>query len=135
MMAGHPADRGSPPASRGPFSRPMSVRGIPASGRSRSIAATLAECSAVAADLKFFAIASLSADLRVVPRGGGFEVSGCVEALMTQVCVVTLEPFESLVRQEVAVDFSFPPPIGSPRARAASTSRSASTVPISSTTI
>ncbi len=102
-----PDHRAAPP--RGPFPRPLRLREVPDAGLARSLDATDAECRAIAADLGFPAVASLHADLRVAARAGGlFEVTGTLEALLTQVCVVTLEPFESRLRQDVSMRFAQP---------------------------
>ena len=109
-MAKTPEYQASP---RGPLSRPLRVRDVPEAGLLRALDATPAECLAVASDFKLPAIASLHADLRVVAQAGDrFAVTGTVEAVVTQVCVVTLDPFESALRQEVAVTFAQPPARG-----------------------
>ncbi len=107
MMAKTPGANASPP--RGPFHRPLRLREVSSNGVARAFDAAPAECEAIAADLGFPAVASLHADLRVTPRAGGqFDVTGKVEAVLTQVCVATLEPFESTVRQDVAIRFAPP---------------------------
>ncbi len=94
---------------RGPLSRPLRVRDVPEAGLLRAIDATPAECLAVAREFKLPAVAALHADLRVVAQAAGrFAVTGTVEAAVTQVCVVTLDPFESTLRQDVAVTFAQP---------------------------
>lgn len=106
-MARPPEQRLAPP--RGPLSRPLRIREVPETGLARAIDATEAECKAIAADLGLPALALLHADLRVATRPGGrFDVAGTVRAVATQVCVVTLEAFESTLSQEVAISFAQP---------------------------
>ncbi len=94
---------------RGPLSRLLRVRDVPDAGLHRAIDATPAECLAVAEDFKLPAVASVHADLRVAPQAGDrFVVTGTVEAVVTQNCVVTLDPFETTLRQDVAVTFAQP---------------------------
>ncbi len=102
-------DHHAAPLPRGPFSRPLRLREMPGAGLARTLDATAAECLAIAGDLSFPAVASLHADLRVAPRAGGIvEVTGTLEAEVTQMCVVTLEPFDSRLQQDVAVRFAQP---------------------------
>ena len=104
-----PPEQRPTPTPRGPLSRPLRIREVRDTGLARTVDATSAECQAIAADLGLPALASLRADLRVMPRAGGrFDVTGMVEAVATQVCVVTLEPFESTLKQEVAISFAQP---------------------------
>ena len=108
-MARAPAD--TPPLPRGPFSRPLRVREVSGtSGLDRHIEATAAECAGIALEFGFPAIASIKADLHIVARAGGrFQVSGTVTSVLTQICVVTLDPFESALQHGIDVGFVLPP--------------------------
>lgn len=127
-MAKIPEDR--PTASlRGPFYRPLRVREVPEKvGVDRDIEATPEECAAVASNYELPALASLKANLHIAAHGGRFDVTGFVESVLTQICVVTLEPFESTLRQDV--DISFALPTSAVRGSSAERLRAAATVDI-----
>ncbi|WP_158806944.1 DUF177 domain-containing protein, partial [Beijerinckia sp. L45] len=97
---------------RGPFYRPLRVREVPEKvGLDRRIEATADECGAIAADYELPGVASLSAALHIAAQGDRFDVTGIVESKLTQICVVTLEPFESVLRQDVEASFTLPPAV------------------------
>jgi uncharacterized metal-binding protein YceD (DUF177 family) len=102
------------PSAPGPFSRPFDIearRDYPASVR---IEANEEERRALARAFQIPAIASLRADLTVARRAAGrFDVSGSVDARVTRVCVVTLEPFETEVHEDVDEAFVAAPEAGS----------------------
>jgi uncharacterized metal-binding protein YceD (DUF177 family) len=92
-----------------PWSVPIAVAQIPETGLHRDIEAERAvrEAIAVAADLREILAASASFD--VTPKGGGrFHVAGHVRARIGQTCVVTLDPIENDIDEEV--DLIFAPP-------------------------
>ena len=92
---------------RGPFSRVVDVKSVPAHGLDLAIEATSAECVAVALDLDLPAVSSLSARLDVARRAGDrFHVEGDLYAKITQRCVVTLEDFESRIEQPIDLVFA-----------------------------
>jgi len=92
---------------RGPFSRPIDVKKVKDDALAMAIEASAAECAAVAAETDLPGVALLSATFSITRRSGGrFEVSGRVRAEITQICVVTLEPFESRIDQPVDVAFA-----------------------------
>jgi uncharacterized metal-binding protein YceD (DUF177 family) len=99
-----------PAAPRGPFSRPLRVHDVPEkTGMARRIEASPAECAAIARDAGLPAVASLVADFHIARRASGrFDVTGHLEAAVTQICVVTLEPFDSTLSQEVSIAFALP---------------------------
>ena len=101
-------DRPAPP--RGPFSRPLRVHDVPEkTGLDRRIEASPAECAAIASDACLPAVRSLVVDFHIARRAGGrFDVTGHLEAAVTQICVVTLEPFDSTLSQEVSISFALP---------------------------
>ena len=92
-----------------PFSRLVRVDALPRDGLPQTIEANAAERAALARLNDLPAIASLKADLRLTRAGrGAVRVRGEVTAEVTQACVVTLEPIEASVREEVDVRFAEP---------------------------
>ena len=91
------------------FSRPVRVDALPRDGLSQVIEANAAERAALAKLNDLPSIARLTASLRVTRAGrGAVRVRGEVAAEVTQTCVVTLEPIEAVVREEVDVRFAEP---------------------------
>lgn len=79
---------------------------IPDKGRVWERAATEAECEAVAAALAIPACKSLAARFRIVPVGAGrYRLTGRVDAVVTQTCVVEIEDFDQAVGQDVEIEF------------------------------
>jgi hypothetical protein len=90
-----------------PLSRPLAVSSVPPEGVAVEIVADAAERAALAASNETESIETFVARLRVRPLGrDAVEVTGLVEAEATRLCVVTLEPFVEVVREEVAVRFA-----------------------------
>jgi uncharacterized metal-binding protein YceD (DUF177 family) len=90
-----------------PFSRPFRVDALPAEGQSQTIEAGPEERAALAALNRLPAIASLTATFAARRGGrGGVHVTGDVHAEVTQVCVVSLEPFPATVDEPVDVRFA-----------------------------
>lgn len=78
------------------FSRPLRVDRVPPAGSIERISAEPRELVDVARRLGLPAVESLSAVYHVEPaRGHGLRVTGEVKARLGQVCVVSLEQFES----------------------------------------
>lgn len=73
-----------------------------------------AERGKLAGDLGLERLASLVADLTVRPWHDGAEITGRFQAVVEQLCSVTLDPFEQTLSGEIAVQ-AVPP--GSPNAR------------------
>jgi uncharacterized metal-binding protein YceD (DUF177 family) len=94
------------PDTVGPFSRPFDVRNLPSQGTDIHVEATGEECSALTKDFGLPAIHSLSADYKLKSSVKGVHVIGVVKARITQICVVTLEPFDSDIEEDVEVDFA-----------------------------
>lgn len=89
------------------FSRPVQLREIPPTGRHFIVETNADERQAVAQQLGLPAIAALSAKLQVMPfRKDGLAVDGTIHARLTQVCVVTAEPFENEVEAPVDIRYS-----------------------------
>lgn len=92
-----------------PFSRPFEVANAEGDPRSLTVEATEAERAALAQHMELPGIAALKAELTVSEVGRGrFEVTGEVRAKVTQTCVVTLEPFETEVREPIEIRFAPP---------------------------
>ena len=90
-----------------PFSRPFRVDALPAEGQFQTIEAGPEERAALAALNRLPAIASLTATFAARRSGrGGVHVTGDVHAEVTQVCVVSLEPFAATVDEPVDVRFA-----------------------------
>jgi uncharacterized metal-binding protein YceD (DUF177 family) len=94
------------PDTVGPFSRPFDVRNLPAQGTEMHVVATDEECTALAKDFGLPAIQSLSAVYKLKSSVKGVHVIGVVKARITQICVVTLEPFDSDIEEDAEVDFA-----------------------------
>ena len=94
------------PETVGPLSRPVDVMNIPPRGQEVHVEATAEECAALAGDFGLPAIRRLSADYKLTDSAKGVHVTGLVKASITQICVTTLEPFDSAVEEEVEVDFA-----------------------------
>jgi uncharacterized metal-binding protein YceD (DUF177 family) len=100
------------------FSRLVRVDALPREGHVVAIEATPTEREQLASLYRLPAIAALTATLRVDSSGrGGARVTGIVHGELTQLCVVSLEPFPALVDEDVDVRFA-------PQTAASSRSRS-----------
>ena len=64
------------------------------------------ERAALARDFKLPAIRALVGEYRLKSSAKGVHVAGTVRAAITQICVVTLDPFDSDLVEEVEVDFA-----------------------------
>ena len=92
--------------SRPEFSRRVPLHRIGAHGLDQDIEANEAERSALAVRLKLPAVVSLRCRYRLAaPVGGLVEAEGELRAEVTQVCVVTLEPFEAVVAERFTLRF------------------------------
>jgi hypothetical protein len=90
-----------------PFSRRVKVDALPADGLPQTIEANPDERAGLAAANRLPAIASLTASFAVRRSGrGGARVTGEVHAEVTQLCVVSLEPFAATVDEPVDVRFA-----------------------------
>jgi uncharacterized metal-binding protein YceD (DUF177 family) len=91
----------------GPLSRVVRIDALPKEGQSVTIEASAPEREALAKLYDLPAIAALTAELRVEPAGRGeARVTGAVHGEFTQICVVTLEPFDATVDEAVDVRFA-----------------------------
>jgi hypothetical protein len=86
---------------------PVRIADVPAGGvhvRKRDLPA--AELAAFAASIGVESMSDLSVDLHVKPyRGDGLAVEGRVRAKVGQICVVTLDPVENEIDEEVEATF------------------------------
>jgi uncharacterized metal-binding protein YceD (DUF177 family) len=98
------SDRG---ASRGPWRAFVSVAQIPERGLHREIEADQATRVAMAHAAGLRELQSARATFDLTPRSGGrVHVSGRMQARVGQTCVVTLEPLETEIDEEVDLIFA-----------------------------
>lgn len=90
----------------GPLSRSVNVSRLSQGNGAVTVEASQAECDALARDFRIPAIRDLTGRFEVAGPTSLLRVTGTVEATVTQVCTVTLEPFESRVSEPVEVAFT-----------------------------
>ncbi|MFM9858273.1 DUF177 domain-containing protein [Pseudoxanthobacter sp. M-2] len=88
-----------------PLSRPVDVRRLARDGDILMIDADAGERAALARDLGIPAIERLHAEITVTPARGGARVRGHVSATVVQTCVVTLDPFETAIEEDIDLRF------------------------------
>lgn len=98
------------PESVGPLSRPVLVARLPPEGLEVEVQANPDELVSLAADFGLPELRSLHGSFRLSGRGDHVHVVGRVRADLVQICVVTLDPFESQIEEDVEVDFAEPDP-------------------------
>ena len=92
-----------------PWRVPLAVAQIPEGGLHREIEAGASARQAMAELGGLREILSANASLDVTPKGGGrFHVGGHVRARVGQTCVVTLDPIENEIDEQI--DLIFAPP-------------------------
>lgn len=96
------------PETVGPLSRPVPVAHLPEEGVEVEVEATEEERSALAKDFKLPAIHELRARFRLSGSERRVHVDGQVEARISQICIVTLDLFDTETREQVEVDFAKP---------------------------
>ncbi|MCF4125670.1 YceD family protein [Methylobacterium sp. SyP6R] len=96
------------PDSVGPFSRPILVERTLKTGQPVTVEANEEERAALARDFGLPGITRLTGTFRLSGSLHRLQVTGTVEAAVTQTCSVTLEPFDGTVSEEVDVDFAAP---------------------------
>lgn len=90
-----------------PWRSPVIVAQIPDSGLHRKLEASAAERQAIAEFGGLREVLSAQADLDVVPKSGGrVQVTGYIRARIGQTCVVTLDPIEHEIEEEVDLMFA-----------------------------
>ncbi len=91
------------------FSRPINVEKVKSRGQREKITASQQECAELADQLSVNNIEFLQFNCVLMPwKKGGVEVSGHLTAKIEETCVVTLEPFETEILQEVKRYFERP---------------------------
>jgi hypothetical protein len=90
----------------GPLVRWVNVERLPQGRGAVTVEASPAECAALAADFGIPGIRDLVGQFAIEGSTSRLTVTGTVEALVTQVCTVSLEPFEAPVREPVEVVFT-----------------------------
>jgi uncharacterized metal-binding protein YceD (DUF177 family) len=97
------------------FSFFVDVTSLSPSGRHYEISADAAARARVAERLGLVGISSLTAAFDLAPRAGGIvQVTGRVQAELTQTCVVTLAPVPAAVSEEVDARFTTFTPVKAP---------------------
>jgi len=93
-----------------PWSVPVIIDQIPEHGLHRAIEAPEAARAALAALTGLCEVPELSAVFDVIKSGGTVHVTGRVRARIGQTCVVSLEPMETSVDEDVDLTFARPAP-------------------------
>ncbi|GJD53440.1 hypothetical protein OPKNFCMD_6215 [Methylobacterium crusticola] len=94
------------PDTVGPFSRPIPAERTLRAGQPVVVEANAEEREALARDFGLVAIHRLVGQFRLSGSLHRLQVTGTIEAAVTQTCVVTLEPFDTVVTEAVDVDFA-----------------------------
>ncbi len=90
-----------------PWRAPVIVAQVPDTGLHRKLEASAAERQAIAEVGGVREVLSARAEFDVAPRSGGrIQVTGTVRARIGQTCVVTLDPIESEIEEEVDLVFA-----------------------------
>ena len=98
-----------PPAGLDVMPRPVLADDIRDDGKSVvEVEASEAERLALAQAYDLPAIASLTARLNLSKRGPVIRVAGTLKARLTQICVVTMEPFESEIADKIEMEYAPP---------------------------
>lgn len=84
------------------WNRMVAPHKVPEEGLTVILEATPADCTDLAERLLLPAVAAAKADLRVLVIPDGLRVEGRLYATLTQICGVTLEPFESVIEAPLA---------------------------------
>jgi uncharacterized metal-binding protein YceD (DUF177 family) len=100
-----------------PWSVPVSIAELPETGQHFDLAADDEARASVARLAGLRALPELTASFDVVRQGSAVHVRGTVNARVGQTCVVTLEPIENAVAEEVDLVFS-PDPVPPDEAKA-----------------
>lgn len=99
------------------WSHPLAVADIPDEGEDLTLVPDDETRAALARFSNVVAVPKLSAQLHLQPDGaGGAVVTGELDATVRQTCVVSLEPFDNKVHEEIALRFA---PEGAAAAKAA----------------
>jgi uncharacterized metal-binding protein YceD (DUF177 family) len=100
-------NRPIPASGSDPWRVPVIVAQIPDTGLHRKLEASAAERQAMAETAGLREVVSVEAAFDVVPKSGNrIQVTGHVHARIGQTCVVTLDPIESEIKEEVDLIFA-----------------------------
>ena len=89
-----------------PWSHPLAVAGLPPDGATLKLAPSEKERAALAHYVGVLAVPVLVIDVRATPDGrGGVAIEGSLAATVRQTCVVSLEPFDNVVNEQIALRF------------------------------
>lgn len=90
-----------------PLSQPILVATLPDDGLTVKVAPDAQARAALAEDFGIPGIPALTAQVTLVPgRKGSVHVTGHVDAVVTQTCVVTLEDFDAPVSEDIDLTFA-----------------------------
>lgn len=93
--------------SQAPFSRPVSVDSVGDKGLKLSLNASPEECAMLAEQDGLAGLRDFSVEGELIRRGRDRLVArGVVRAIVTQTCVVTLDPFETAIEEAFEVEFA-----------------------------
>jgi uncharacterized metal-binding protein YceD (DUF177 family) len=96
-----------PKLDEGCFTHPLGVDTVPETGLDINVRASETECAALAADCGLAAVHEFEAAFLVRKEDTKrFKVTGNLNARVTQICGVSLDPFETHVRAAIDVDFA-----------------------------
>jgi len=97
------------PTPEKPWCVPVNLHEVPETGRSFALVADEPTRAAIAELAGLRSLPRLEARFEVAPRGrDGLHVTGAISATVGQTCVVTLEPMDSEIEEEVDVVFAPP---------------------------
>lgn len=89
-----------------PISFPVNVAGLPQRGMSVVVEADAGQRDALAAAHDLLEVVSLRADLAVTSwKKGGVRIGGRLRARIVQACIVSLEPVETVIDEDVSALF------------------------------
>jgi hypothetical protein len=91
------------------FSRPISVADLPAPGLDTKVEASPGERASIAREFGLLGLEALIGTYHVDASAGGARVRGEVVARIRQTCVVSLDPFDTELREPVDIAFAAPP--------------------------
>jgi hypothetical protein len=98
-----------PPAGLDVMPRPFLVDDIREDGKSViEVEANEVERAALAEAYHLVSLTALKAQLTLAKRGPVIRITGVLKAQLTQTCVVTMEPFESDVEDQIEIEFAPP---------------------------
>ncbi len=100
-MSGAMSDKNAPE-----LHRPFAVERVGSAGREQVVEATAFECTALAERLQIPAVLSLRCRFQLTVAPGGVVLAeGMLEARLVRDCVVSLEPFESVLAERFRLRF------------------------------